>query len=293
MSSNTLSIRTLIEGIPPSLGAYAPVIEEIEAALESPECSLVTVAEAIGKEPDLTARLLKLGNSSFYGFSSRLTTVNEAISLIGIQQVQDLIQVSSIIEQFAGVSADLVSMESFWRHSLACGLGARSLAMERRLPKPDKFFVAGLLHDVGRLVLFSQAPDAAQRVFEVYYKDRVLLREAELRVLGYDHAQIGEALLRHWQYPAPLVQAIACHHRPIASDAASFEAAIVHLSDHLVNAMQIGSSGERHVPPLQMKAWETLRLSTDVLPGVMRAIEEQLGAVQDTFFKSPREAMAA
>ena len=96
-------VTKLISGIPASLGSYAPVLEEIEKLLESPECSLVTIGEAIEKEPDLTARLLRLANSSFYGFSSRLSTVTEAISLIGIQQVQDLILASSIISQFSGV----------------------------------------------------------------------------------------------------------------------------------------------------------------------------------------------
>src|SRR5262245_58774043 len=241
------TIDELISAIPSSLGSYAPVLQEIETAIQSPQCSLVTVGEAIEKDPDLTARLLKLGNSSFYGFSSRLATVAEAISLIGIQQVQDLIIASSIVDSFTGVSDEFVSMESFWRHSLACGIGARLLALERRLPKADKFFVAGLLHDVGRLVLFSQAPQAAQQVFDVYRKNGLLLREAEVKVLGYDHQQIAEALMKHWKYPANLVQAVAYHHQPAASRVAPEEAAVVHLSDHLVNAMQLGSSGERHV----------------------------------------------
>lgn len=283
-----ISLGALIAEVPASLGAYAPMIEEIEEALQSPECNLVSVAEAIAKEPDLTARLLRLGNSPFYGFSTRLTTVNEAISLIGIRQVQDLIEASSIIERFAGVSPDFVDMESFWRHSLACGIGARVLAMEKRLPKPDKFFVAGLLHDVGRLVLFSQAPEAAETVFELYRKERLLLREAEMRILQFDHQQVGEALLRHWQYPAPLVGAVAWHHQPTASETWCIEAAIVHVADYLVNAMRLGSSGERHVPPLQMRAWQALRLSTDLLPAVMTAIDQQIEGVHEAFLKFNR-----
>src|SRR5262245_9174298 len=114
MNKTPPTIEELISGIPRSLGSHGPVLEEIDAAIQSPQCSLVTVGEAIEKDPDLTARLLRLGNSSFYGFSSRLATVTEAISLIGIQQVQDLLIASSIVERFAGVSDEFVSMESFW-----------------------------------------------------------------------------------------------------------------------------------------------------------------------------------
>jgi HD-like signal output (HDOD) protein len=277
------TIDQLLAGIPRSLGSYAPVINEIEAALESPQCSLVTVGEAIEKDPDLTARLLRLANSSFYGFSSRLSTVTEAVSLIGIQQVQDLIVASSSIERFSGISEEFVSMESFWRHSLACGIAARLLALEKRLPKPDKLFVVGLLHDVGRLVLFSQSPAGTQEIFKLYHSEKLLLRDAEQRVLGYDHQQIAGALLTQWKYPVGLVQAVACHHSPAGSDLAPMETAVVHISDHLVNAMQLGSSGERFIPPLNAKAWNRLGLATDSLGTLMNTIEEQLDAIQEVF----------
>lgn len=276
-------VTKLISGIPASLGSYAPVLAEIETLLESPECSLVTVGEAIEKEPDLTARLLRLSNSSFYGFSSRLSTVTEAISLIGIQQVQDLILASSIIAQFKDVEDDFVSIKSFWQHSLACGIGSRLLAMEKRLPKADKFFVAGLLHDMGRLVLFSRAPQPAKEVFELYRSERILLHEAEKRVLGFDHQQVAAAVMQQWRFPVNLTQAVGCHHQPESADTARQEACVVHLADHLVNALQIGSSGERHVPPLSMRAWETLGLPTSALPAIVAGIEAQIGAVQEVF----------
>lgn len=277
------SIDQLVNGIPRSLGSYAPVIDEIETALQSPQCSLVTVGEAIEKDPDLTARLLRLANSSFYGFSSRLSTVTEAVSLIGIQQVQDLIVASSSIEHFRGVSEEFVSMESFWRHSLACGIAARLLALEKRLPKPDKLFVVGLLHDVGRLVLFSQSPELTQKVFELYRREKLLLREAEQRILNYDHQQIASALLTQWKYPPGLVQAVAYHHSPGGSDLAPTEAAVVHIADHLVNAMQLGCSGERFIPPLNAKAWARLGIPVEALSTLTHTIEEQLDAIQEVF----------
>lgn len=287
-------LQTLISRIPSSMGTYEPILSELEDVLADPQSNLLKIGEVIEKDPDLTARLLRLGNSAFYGFSSRLETVAEAISLIGIQQVQDLIVASSVVESFAGISPEFIDMERFWRHSLACGIGTRLLAIAKRVPKPDKLFVAGLLHDVGRLVLFSQGPRKAQEIFELRESaDRMLLREAEMKVLGFDHALIGEALLRAWRYPNNLIHAVAYHHYPLSAGAFRSEAAFVHVADHLVNAMELGSSGERFVPPLQMKAWEHLNLTEDILESIMHSIDDQIGAVQEVFFNSRRAARAA
>ena len=286
-------LQLLISRIPSSLGSYEPILTELEKVLADPQSSLAKMGEVIEKDPDLTARLLRLGNSAFYGFSARLETVTEAISLIGIQQVQDLIVASSVVQTFAGVPPEFVNMEKFWEHSLACGIGARLLAIATRVPKPDKLFVAGLLHDVGRLVLYSQGPRKAQEIFELCRAGRMLLRDAELKVLGFDHAQIGEALLGAWRYPRNLCHAVGYHHLPMAAGSFRTEAAFVHVADHLVNALQLGSSGERFVPPLHLKAWEQLNLAEDILESVVTSIDDQLEAVQDAFLRSRQTAHAA
>jgi putative nucleotidyltransferase with HDIG domain len=274
----------MVAAVPRSLGSYGPVLQEIEAALQSPQCNLNSIGDAIQKDPDLTARLLRLANSPFFGFANRLSTVAEAVSLLGIQQIQDMIVASSVLEQFKGVPDNLVNKDSFWRHSLAVGITARLLAMERRLPKPDKFFVAGLLHDVGRLVLMLQAPESAQAVFELYQREKILLRDAEKKILGFDHQQIAAELLQSWSYPAALVQAVAFHHTPDSS-VAKMEASVVHIADHLVNAMGIGSSGEQFVSSLDDKAWATLGLSSEILARLIEAVDEQILAVEEAFLK--------
>lgn len=279
------AISELVDALPVTLGSYAPIVRDIEAALQSPQCSLGTVAGAIEKDPDLTARLLRLANSGFYGFSSRLSTVSEALSLIGIQQVQDLIVSSSIIDRFSGVGADFVNMHHFWRHSLACGVGARIVALARHMKNPDKFFVAGLLHDVGRLALFSKVPEVSERVFDRFRKGDGSLRDAEKAELGYDHADIGGALMKRWQLPPRLVEAVTHHHRPLACLQAKEEASVVHLVDHLVNAMQVGTTGETHVPPLQSGAWELLRLELPFIETLVSTIDTQLEAVEEAFLR--------
>ncbi len=276
------SIKSMVQAIPRSLGSYGPVLQEIQRTLESPQCNLSTIGEAIQKDLDLTARLLRLANSPFYGFANRLSTVAEAVSLLGVQQIEDMIVSSSVVDRFKGIPDELVNQESFWRHNLAVGVAARLLAMEKRLPKPDKFFVAGLLHDVGRLVLLSQAPEETQQVFELYQRERLLLHDAELKILGYDHQQVARELLTTWSYPAVLIQAVAYHHNPMASSA-KVDAAVVHIADHLVCAMGLGSSGEKFVPPLDERAWTTLGLGPEILSRLVEAVDAQIEAVEAAF----------
>ena len=275
-------IDDLIDGIP-TLGSCAGVLDEIEAVLSDPQSTLADVGGVIEQDPDLTARLLRLGNSSFFGFPTRIGTVAETINLIGIQQVQDLIAVSTVVEIFDGVPPDLANMESFWRHSLACGIAARAFALARRVPKPEKYFVAGLLHDVGRLVLYLQAPERSRAVFGAREKRKVLLRTAELEVLGFDHADVGAALVKAWSYPPSLVNTVRHHHQPLLAGAFQLEASIVHLADYVVNAMQLGSSGERQVPPPQPAAWERLGLALDALESVVDTTDHQLSEVVQVF----------
>lgn len=275
-------IDSLVDGIP-SLGSCAGVLDEIETILANPQCTLTDVGEAIEKDPDLTARLLRLGNSSFFGFPTRIETVSETINLIGIQQVQDLIAVSTVVEMFEGVSADLVNMESFWKHSLACGIAARALALARRVPKPEKYFVGGLLHDVGRLVIYLQSPERARQVFAAREKRPMLLRDAEVEVLGFDHAEVGGVLLKAWNYPSNLIQTVRHHHQPLQAGSFQLEASLIHVADYVVNAMQLGSSGERQVPPPHAAAWDRLGLPLDALAEVVDTTDQQLAEVEQAF----------
>jgi HD-like signal output (HDOD) protein len=179
-------------------------------------------------------------------------------------------------------------MESFWKHSLACGIAARTLALARRVPKPEKFFVGGLLHDVGRLVLYSRAPVEAREVFRICQGSGtgLLLREAEAQALHFDHTEIGEALLRAWNYPANLTHAVRFHHHPISAGAFQLEASIIHVADALVNAMQLGSSGERRVPPVNLKAWERLALPLDALESTVEKVDAQIQEVEQAFLSA-------
>jgi putative nucleotidyltransferase with HDIG domain len=282
----TPTLHYIAGGIP-KLASYAAVLQKLEALLSDMNATMVDIGAVIEKDPALAAKLLKLGNSSFFSFSRRVETVFETVSLIGIQQVHDLIGAAVVMRVFEGVSPELISMESFWRHSLACGVAARILATSRSLPNPDRHFTAGLLHDIGRLNLVSRFADVTRTIFDTRAKSKLLLRDAERCVLGFDHADIGAAMLESWHYPASLVQAVQFHHTPMSAGTFQMEASVIHVADHLVNAMKLGSSGERWIPPLDAKAWDRLNVPVASLESVLASIDQQTTVVEEVFLAQP------
>lgn len=284
-----MTIPELIKGVP-KLASYAGVLNELDAVLSDLNSTLADVCAVIDKDPALAAKLLKLGNSCYFGSAQRVETVFDAITLIGIQQVRDLIASSTVIRLFEGVASDGVDMESFWKHSLACGVAARNLAIARCLSKPERYFTAGLLHDIGRLVLFARQPEKSNAIFQLYHQKRLLLREAEQAVLGFDHAEIGAELLLEWNYPASLVDAVRYHHKPMVPGPFQMEACTIHLADHLVIGMEQGCGGESRIPPLEMKAWDRLNIALDLLPPVINSVDEQMTVIEEVFLDPAPES---
>jgi HD-like signal output (HDOD) protein len=233
------------------------------------------VARVIQEDTSLSARLLRLVNSAFYGFPSRVDTITQAINLVGTNQVLELALASSVLRAFDGIPKERVDMDSFWRHSIGTAIASRTLALRRRVPNAERLFVAGLLHDVGRLVLFLEEPDAMAGALEAAVRDEQLLVEAERAAFGFDHADVGRALLAAWKLPTALQEAVGRHHAPSRVGDGSLDAATVHVADVIANALELGFSGERLVPAFDAAAWDALRIEPAELPLVAVDVERQ------------------
>lgn len=255
------------------------ICTQLNEALDDPRSSTLEIAELIGNDAALTARLLRLVNSSFYGFPTRIETPSQAVMIIGTAHLCDLALTTAITRMFKDIPEDLVSMESFWRHSIAVGLTARVLASHRREPNVERFFVAGVLHDIGRLVLLQQAPDLAREAITRARERGELLHRAEREVVGFDHAVIGATLLRTWGLPVSLEESVAWHHEPQAAPRHPLEAAIVHVADVMTHALGFGTSGEQFVPPLDPVAWGLLELPASMVPAIVVEVDEQFADV--------------
>lgn len=220
------------------------VCARVQELADDPDCTLDDFAAVVTHDPSLTARLLKLVNSAFYGFPSRVETVSRAVNLVGILALRNLALATAAVELFADLPGQRLALFPFWRHSVFCGLVARNLADAAHVLHGERLFVGGLLHDVGRLLIFSRLPEDATRIQAESGPEDCMPDVAERRVLGFDHAEVGGELLLAWMLPQALRESVRHHHHPLAAGEHVLEASLLHLANaatHQVEA-QAGSA---------------------------------------------------
>jgi putative nucleotidyltransferase with HDIG domain len=257
---------------------------ELQEALNDPNKTFQDLSNIISFDPALSARLLKIVNSAFYGFPSRIETVSHATSIIGRDQLTDLALATLVIYQFRGIPNNLFNMEKFWRHSIACGVAARSIAEFRSDQNVERFFLAGILHDIGRLVIFKKTPALARDAFyrSKEKKENIYLCEREL--MGFDHADVGRELLKAWQLPPRLVEAVGCHHQPQTEKEFPIDAAIIHTANYIVHVLEVGSDAEFSGPQLYPKSWGIIGLNPDDFEFMKDKVNQQYESIVSMFF---------
>lgn len=261
-----------------SIGSPPLIYDRLVEVINHPRSGAGDIAAVISEDQGLTTRLLKVVNSAFFALPWRVDTVSAAVRVVGTRQIRDLAVATAVISMFDSIPDDLVDMESFWHHSLACGVTARTLASHRGEDNVERFFVAGLLHDIGRLIMFTQAGPQMWLAMDMAREDSTPLVESERSATGTDHAQVGGALMDSWNFPAALRESVRYHHEPRRASRFPVEAAAVHVSDVVANAMGWGRSGAAVLPPLDPAAWDTLGIETGLLPLILEDAERQLEA---------------
>lgn len=249
--------------------------ERLTAIINHPRCSIDDIANIITDDQGLTARLLKLANSPMFGYFSKIDTIGKAVTIIGTEQLRDLALAMSVIEIFNNIPKELINMESFWQHSIACGIVARALATYRRETNVERYFAAGILHDVGQLVMCTAVPDIVREILVAGRNDETLYFRSEMAHLGFTHAAVGGALFSKWKIPTSIVEPVACHHTPNRAEQFPLGAAIIHVADIICHALELGRSGERFVHPLDSTAWDRLDIPAAALPGIVKQAEPQ------------------
>ncbi|UCG08827.1 MAG: HDOD domain-containing protein [Desulfobacterales bacterium] len=255
------------------------IVSELNEVISNPLSSAEDIANVVNKSPSLTATLLRIVNSALYGCPSKIDKVSQAVTLIGTKEIFGLAVGISVLSIFKKIPKEIINMYSFLRHSIACGIVSRILAAHKNLPHTEQLFVSGLLHDLGRVLLYIYSPDDSLRILHNSRKSEKLLFEEENEYLGCNHTHIVQYLMQHWKLPIILENNVFYHHNPIEAQN-PVPATIVHLADIMVNALGMGSSGERFVPPLNYGAWEDLDLSTSCFELVVKQAIHQFNSLE-------------
>ncbi|MFB9243919.1 HDOD domain-containing protein [Massilia antarctica] len=254
----------------PSLPA---VVMELLTSIDQEDIDIAVLAKKVSHDQALTAKTLRLANSSLYGLQVRVTTIQQAITYLGFQTTRNLITASALTGCFAEGRCPAFDHKAFWRHSIATAACAKVLARRVRFNQ-DYAFTAGLLHDIGRLVLVSSYPDLYQQVMEYRAAKDTYVQDAELAVMGVDHVLAGVALAEHWNFSDTMKMAIAFHHDPGAPDAGLL-ATIVHVANAIVHALDLGREDDDLVPAVSPVAWTALGLNEECYLQVFRETELQ------------------
>ena len=275
--------QQLIEDID-NLVSLPGVFVRINQMVDDPAYSMQQIAEVISQDPGLTVRLLKIANSALYGFRNEIDTVSRAVTVIGTTRLRDLVLTTSAINVFDGIPNELVTMEDFWTHSIYCGLIAKFLAEQAGVQQSESLFVAGLLHDIGQLVMFSRAPQQAHTVLLRSIDDDI---EEELHLIehaefGFDHAELGGLLAEHWHLPVMLVETIRFHHVPEKAQHYKKETAIIHIANSLAVMAELHATHieETDAAEIYESAWQQAGIAESAMLPAIEAAVQQIGEMR-------------
>lgn len=242
---------------------------EINRLIDRPGSTVADIARVAEADIGLAARILKIVNSPYYGFPSSIDSIPRAIAIIGTRDLRDLVLTTTTIDIFSKMKSKQDHIYAVWRHCLYCAINARLLAIELHQPNAECFFVAGLMHDIGRLILFQALPETSHLAIKEARSTGGNLTDIELNLLGFTHCEIGSRLAELWNLPENVRDVIAFHHDPNRSRHFPLQTAIAHIADNRANIIDQKSAMVRKPPPIKQEALNMTSLSLEQIDEVL------------------------
>ncbi|MFH1569471.1 MAG: HDOD domain-containing protein [Gemmatimonadota bacterium] len=256
------------------LPALPTVVVRLMEMMESEKTTARQLGLEIARDQVLSAKVLKLVNSGFYGFSQPITTIPHAVAMLGFEAVRSLVMSSSVLELMDQ------ALPGLWQHSLACARTSAMIAEQAGLPDVEELSVIGLLHDLGKVILCQTLPREFTLVQRRIEKLDLLFYRAEEEVLSCHHGEVAGWLLERWALPAKLVAPIVDHHDFRARRDHAERTAAVHLADILVRAESLGSGGDGGIPKLEPTALEVLGMNLEAVRATMDRMDAELSELR-------------
>jgi len=258
-----------------SLASLPDVCVKINQLADDPNASTNDIKNVIKTDAALSAKLLQIANSAFFGHTMRVDDLNRAIMLIGTQGLRDLVWAMSSISTFSNLNKKNVDMRKFWEHALYTGIAARILSKKCHIINQDRLFLCGLLHDIGHLALYQVMPEEMEVAFIRAKENDERLIVAEKNVLGFTHPAVSYGLLKMWKLPDSICQSVAYHHQPGKCEAYRLEASIVHIADNISKMAGKSSNYVENQIRIDPNAWKITGLTDKILDSVIQICNEQ------------------
>jgi len=271
---DTREMRTQIENID-TLPTIPSILRKLLAVIEKPKISINEIGSFIANDPVLTSRVLKVVNSPIYGFPGRISSLNQALILLGLNVVRGMLLGVSVFE------AMQKTMVGLWEHSLGCAIASRIIAKKKGLKEPEEISIAGLLHDIGKVVMGLKFPEEYGIAIADAQHRQIFMIDAEKKQFNISHADAGGWISLKWNFPQNLVEPIEYHHKPHLSKTVPMQTAVVHFADVLTRAAGFGFSGDNFVPAVHPFVWQQLDLSEGDLKEIVSEFEDSLGQAED------------
>ncbi|HFC97124.1 MAG TPA: HDOD domain-containing protein [Thermosulfurimonas dismutans] len=285
MDDKRREIKKKLRGLQ-GLPTLPPIVAKLTQMIGDETVSAPQIAAVIERDQVLTSKVLRLVNSAFYGFPRRISTVSNAIVLLGLNVIRTLVLTASIFEMMQ--SRDI----GLWEHSLGVAMVSGVLARELRLENPEEVATAGLLHDLGKVVERASLFEDYTRIQKIVQDQKISWREAEKEILHMDHAEIGGYLLNRWNLPERLIDPVSWHHEVSGAKKFPVETAVVQMADLLVRARGFGYGGDPWVPEPEDLVLERVPLDRSRLEKLWPELEGRFYELR-FFIQEMREALSA
>jgi putative nucleotidyltransferase with HDIG domain len=254
------------------------VLDEVTKLVENPETSTEEIANVIGKDQVLSAKVLKMVNSPIYGFPGRISSIQHGLVLLGFNVIRGIIISTSVFDMM------VQAMQGLWEHSIGVATASNIVARRAGFDDPEEYAVAGLLHDLGKVVTAVQLPELHESILNTAKEKTLSYYKAEKHVLGFAHDRINAWLARHWHLPGNIREAMSRHHSPHMAELYKSTACVVHLGDFMVRLFEFGNSGDDQTAYLRPEAMKELGFKMSDLERCMDELADQLLDVSDMSF---------
>jgi len=262
ISSDEQKIKRITDAVL-SLPVLPTITSKILELVDNPQTSAQMLSNLVSRDQVLTAKILKIANSSFYGFSGEINTVKHAVVILGYDSLKEISLSMSVFNVFKSDKKNkYFDVTEFWKHSIGVGMCARLIAEKISYPNTSEAFTAGILHDLGKVVLNQYLPYDFLKMQEMVNLDNIPVAVAEKEIFGVGHSQVGTWLATRWKLPEKLTSAIEFHHCPWVFEGEDLIPVIIFLANRLAFSAKIGSSGRKVLENIQTENQEFILAKT-------------------------------